>query len=100
MKIEYQATALSLDELSTEKKTGKIAEVTNPRRIEPHFRSPPLDLWRLSDTEWLLALRRPEPIARKKPGKIVALATQLVLPECEATESPDEAREVPAPLPH
>ena len=63
----------------------QITEVKNARRIETHFRSPQLDLWRLSDTEWLLALRRPEPIARKKPGKIVPLAQQLVLPEFGAT---------------
>jgi putative transposase len=50
LKVEYQATALSLYELSIEKKTGEITEVKNPRRIETHFRSPQLDLWRLSDT--------------------------------------------------
>jgi hypothetical protein len=60
-------------------------DVKHARRLETHFRSPQLDLWQLSDTEWLLALRRPEPAARKKPGKIVALAQQLVLPECGAT---------------
>jgi hypothetical protein len=43
-----------------------------------------LDLWILSDTEWLLALRRPEPVVRPKPGKIVVLAEQLLLPEFEA----------------
>jgi len=61
-----------------------ITEVKNARRIETHFRSPQLDLWRLSDTEWLLALRRPEPIAPNS-GKIVPLAQQLVLPEFGAT---------------
>src|SRR5260221_14073030 len=85
LKVEYQATALSLYELSIEKGTGKIAEVTNARRLETHFRSPQLDLWQLSDTEWLLALRRPEPAARKKAGKIVSLVEQLVLPEFGAT---------------
>lgn len=52
---------------------------------ETHFRSPQLDLWQLSDTEWLLALRRPEPSARKKASKIVALAQQLPLPLFGAT---------------
>jgi hypothetical protein len=80
LKVEYQATALSLYELSIEKDTGKIAEVTNARRLETHFRSPQLDLWQLSDTEWLLALRRPEPVVRKKPSKITARAEQLTLP--------------------
>jgi hypothetical protein len=42
-------------------------------------------LWQISDTEWLLALRRPEPAARKKAGKIVSLVEQLVLPEFGAT---------------
>jgi len=84
LKVEYQATALSLYELSIEKKTGEITEVKNPRRLETHFRSPQLDLWQLSETEWLLALRRPEPVAHKKPGKITPLARQLSLPEFEA----------------
>ena len=50
-----------------------------------HFRSPQLDLWQVSETEWVLALRRPEPIARKKRGKIVTLAEQLILPSFDAT---------------
>lgn len=81
LKVEYQATALSLYELSLKKDTGEIAEVKNARRLETHFRSPQLDLWQLSDTEWLLALRRPDPGPGKKRGKIVFLAEQLVLPE-------------------
>jgi hypothetical protein len=63
----------------------QITEVKNARRLETHFRSPQLDLWQLSDTEWLLALRRPEPVARKKPGNIVLLARQLPLPGFGAT---------------
>jgi hypothetical protein len=74
LKVEYQATALSLYELSIEKGTGKTAEVTNARRLETHFRSPQLDLWQLSDTEWLLALLRPESSVRKKVSKITAFA--------------------------
>jgi hypothetical protein len=85
LKVEYQATALSLYELTIEKKTGEIADVKNPWRLETHFRSPQLDLWRLSNTEWLLALRRPAPVAREKRGKVVVLAEQLVLPEFGAT---------------
>jgi hypothetical protein len=45
LKVEYQATALSLYERSIEKKTGEITEVKNVRRLETHFRSPQLDLW-------------------------------------------------------
>ncbi len=85
LKVEYQATALSLYELSIEKKTGEISTVKNPRRLETHFRSPQLDLWQLSETEWVLALRRPAPVPRKKPGQVVVLAQQLVLPEFGAT---------------
>ncbi len=57
-----------------------IAEVKRSHRIETCFRSSQLHLWQLSQTQWLLALRRREPIARKKPGKIVPLANQLPLP--------------------
>lgn len=80
LKVEHQATTLSLYSIHLDA-DQQITEVKNARRIETHFRSPQLDLWRLSDTEWLLALRRPDPIARKKPGKIVVLAEQLMLPE-------------------
>lgn len=85
LKIEYQATALSLYSVRLSPDKQQIAEVKNPRRLETHFHSPQLDLWQLSDTEWLLALRRPEPAPRKKSSKIVALAEQLMLPEFGAT---------------
>jgi hypothetical protein len=75
----------SITELFLPQRTSAIAEVKNPRRIETHFRSPQLDLWQLSETEWLLALRRPEPVAHKKRSKIVPLAEQLVLPDFGAT---------------
>ena len=84
LKVERQATTLSLYSVRLDK-NQQITEVKNARRLETHFRSPQLDLWRISDTEWLLALRRPAPIARKKPGKVVVLAEQLVLPEFGAT---------------
>jgi hypothetical protein len=85
LKTEYQTTALSLYSvrLSSDQ---QITEVTNPRRLETRFRSPQLDLWQLSETEWLLALRRPEPAPRRNRGKTVALARQLPLPEIGATE--------------
>jgi hypothetical protein len=84
LKIEYQATALSLYSVHLSP-DQQITEVTNPRRIETHFRSPQLDLWQLSETEWLLALRRPESGERKKRSKVVALAEQFMLPEFGAT---------------
>ena|SRR6266481_4569274 len=82
---EYQATTFSLYSFRLSSDQQQIDEVTNPRRLETHFRSPQLDLWQLSDTEWLLALRRPEPAARKKQGNIVSLARQLPLPDLSTT---------------
>jgi len=84
LKVAYQATALALYSLRLDSDRASITEVKNARRIETHFRSPQLDLWQLSETEWLLALRRPEPSVRKKPGNIVPLARQLPLPEFSA----------------
>jgi hypothetical protein len=84
LKIEYQATTLSLYAVRLSSDQQQIDEVTNPRRLETHFRSPQLDLWQLSDTEWLLTLRRPEAVARKKQSNIVSLARQLPLPELGA----------------
>jgi hypothetical protein len=80
LKVEHQATTPSLYSVRLSPDQQQITEVKNARRLETHFRSPQLDLWQLSDTEWLLALRRPEPGPRKKPSKIVALAEQLTLP--------------------
>jgi len=87
LKVEHQATTLSLYSVRLSSDQQQITEVKNARRLETHFRSPQLDLWQLSDTEWLLALRRPEPVARKKPDKIIPLARQLPLPEFGATGS-------------
>jgi hypothetical protein len=81
LKVEHQATTLSLYSVRLSPDQRQITEVKNAHRLETHFRSPQLDLWQLSDTEWLLALRRPEPDARKKHGNIVPLAQQLPLPE-------------------
>ncbi len=80
LKIEYQATTLSLYSIRLSPDQQQIAEVKNARRLETHFRSPQLDLWQFSDTEWLLALRRPAPVVRKNQGKIIPLARQLPLP--------------------
>jgi len=84
LKVEHQATTLSLYFVRLDK-NQQITEVKDARRLEADVRSPQLDLWRISDTEWLLALGGPAPIARKKPGKVVVLAEQLVLPEFGAT---------------
>jgi len=85
LKVEHRATTLSLYAVRLSPDRASITEVKNARRLETHFRSPQLDLWQLSETEWLLALRRPEPVARRNQGKIVALARQLPFPELNAT---------------
>jgi hypothetical protein len=84
LKIEYQTTTLSLYSVRLSS-DHQITEVTNPRRLETRLRSPQLDLWQTSETEWLLALRRPDPAPRRNRGKIVALARQLPLPEVGTT---------------
>ena len=80
LKVEHQATTLSLYSVRLSSDQQQITEVKNARRLETHFRSPQLDLWQLSDTEWLLALRQPEPSPRKKPMKLIPLAQQFQLP--------------------
>jgi transposase len=85
LKVEHQAATLSLYSVRLSPDQKEITEVKNARRLETHFRSPQLDLWQLSDTEWLLALRRPEPRARKKSRKIIAPSQQLTLPGFGAT---------------
>jgi transposase len=85
LKIEYQATSLALYSVRLSSDKQMIEEVKNPRRLEALFRSPQMDLWQASDTEWILALRRPEPVMRKKPSKVVVLVEQLVLPAFGAT---------------
>ncbi len=57
----------------------RIEAVKLAQRIETHFRSPQLHLWQTSDTEWLLALRRPDPAPRRDRSKIIPLARQLPL---------------------
>ncbi len=76
LKIEYQATALSPYTLRFSPDHQQIEAVKNPHRIETHFRSPQLTLWRTSDSEWLLALRQPERNKRRvkrAPSNIVPL---------------------------
>jgi transposase len=85
LKVEYQTTALSLYSLTFQPDHEQIAEVTQARRIQTPFRSPQLDLWQLSETEWLLALRRPDPVPRRNRGKIITLARQLPLLDVSAT---------------
>ena len=85
LKVEHQATTLSLYSVRLSPDQRQITSVSNARRLETHFRSPQLDLWQLSETEWLLALRRPEQVARKKSRNIIPFARQLPLPFSRAT---------------
>lgn len=85
LKIEYQATALSQYSIREDASHKQIETVKNPRRIETHFRSPQLDLWKFDEAEWLLAWRSPAPVRRAKRDKIVPLAHQLPLLEFGAT---------------
>jgi len=84
--IEYQTTALSEYTLRFSPDHQQIEAVKNPRRIETHFRSPQLQLWQTSETEWLLALRQPErhkqKTRRSSPGIV-----QLRFPEMGADRS-------------
>jgi hypothetical protein len=82
--VEYQTTALALYSITLQPDHEQIAEVIQARRIQTPFRSPQLDMWLLSETEWLLALRRPDPAPRRKRGKIITLARQLSLLEIGA----------------
>ena len=84
LKVEHQATALSLYSFRQSPDQRQITSVTNARRLETHFRSPQLDRWQLSETEWLLiAATRANPTEEIR--KIIALAEQLMLPEFHAT---------------
>lgn len=85
LKVEHRATTLSLYSVRFSPDQQQITEVKHAHRLQTHFRSPQLDLWQLSETEWLLALRRPEPVARKKQSNVTVLVEQLVLPEFDAT---------------
>ena len=85
LKITYQATALSQYAVTFQPDHKHIEEVKRSHRIETYFRSPQLHLWRTSETEWLLALRRPDPAPRRSRGKIIPLARQLPLPEIGTT---------------
>jgi hypothetical protein len=54
LKVEYQATTLSLYSVRLSPDQQEITEAKNARRLETHFRSPQLDLWQLSETECLV----------------------------------------------
>ncbi|HEX4921617.1 MAG TPA: hypothetical protein VFV92_12865, partial [Candidatus Bathyarchaeia archaeon] len=57
LKITYQSAALSQYSMTFEGDHKHIEEVKRSHHFETYFRSPQLHLWRLSETEWLLALK-------------------------------------------
>ena len=75
LKIAYQATTLSEYSITFTSDHKQIEAVKNPRRIETHFRSPQLHLWQRGETEWLLALRRPEPGPGRNEAKLLRLSS-------------------------
>ncbi len=85
LKITYQATALSEYSVTYEADHKHIEEVKRSHRIETYFRSPQLHLWRLSETEWLLALKQPERKKRKARSAPHHEIVQLRFPDMDET---------------
>jgi transposase len=83
LKITYQATALSEYSVTYEADHKHIEEVKRSHRIETYFRSSQLHLWRLSETEWLLALKQPERKKRKARSAPHHEIVQLRLPDMD-----------------
>lgn len=69
LKIEYQDTELAFYTTEWEEDNKHIKEVKNPRLIETGYQSPQLKLWTLGPDEWLLFLKLPDYVARKKPQR-------------------------------
>jgi hypothetical protein len=84
--MSWNEIALSEYTLRFSPEYQQIEAAKNPRRIETHFRSPQLQLWQTSETEWLLALRQPkrhkQKTRRSSPGIV-----QLRFPEMGADRS-------------
>lgn len=51
--VDQQAATLALYSVRLSADQKEITEVKSVRRLETHFRSPQMDLWQFSDTEWL-----------------------------------------------
>ena len=83
LKIEYQATALSEYSVTFQSDHKHIEEVKRSHHFETYFRSPQLHLWRLSETEWLLALKQPERKMRKARSAPHHEMVQLRFPDMD-----------------
>ncbi len=79
LKVEYQDTDLAFYTVAWHEDNKHITEVTNPRVIETHYRSPQLTLWTLGPDEWLLFKKLPDYAMRKRQKKMEVI--QLPLPE-------------------
>ncbi len=66
IRLEYEAVLLSAYSFEWETDGKHIREVTNPRPVDTHFRSPQLSLFELGPDEWLLCLRAPEYAPRRR----------------------------------
>jgi hypothetical protein len=62
-----------------------IEVVKRSHHIETYFRSPQLHLWRLSETEWLLALKQSERKKRKARVSPHHEMVQLRFPDMDET---------------
>ena len=83
LKITYQATALSQYAVTFQPDHKHIEEVKRSHHFETYFRSPQLHLWRLSETEWLLALKQPERKKRKARSAPHHEMVQLRFPDMD-----------------
>jgi len=83
VKIEYQTTTLSEYTVRFSPDHKSIEQVKHGSRIETHFVSPQLHLWRRGEIEWLLALKQPER-SKWKSKRGQAHVVQLRFPEMQA----------------
>jgi putative transposase len=83
LKITYQTTALSQYSVTFQPDHKHIEEVKRSHHFETYFRSPQLHLWRLSETEWLLALKQPERKKRKARSAPHHERVQLRFPDMD-----------------
>ena len=91
LKRWWQEGVKGLDDKSHARKaprkvTLEVAkEVKNPRLIETGYQSPQLKLWTLGLDEWLLFLKLPDYVARKKPQR-KSDVIQLPLPDLDENQ--------------
>ncbi len=77
IRLEYEAVLLSAYSFEWKRDGRHIREVTNPKVVQTHFRSPQLSLFELGPHEWLLCLRAPEYAPRRQNRTELALQPLL-----------------------